>query len=88
MKSKNQNKKQNKERFKTSFLHFKTHHKNMFRRSTIGKNSSSLKQRQLSHLHSQLAQLEANLSDFENLIKITTFQAEYIKKLGIMHGSL
>lgn len=60
----------------------------MFRRSTIGKNSSSLKQRQLSHLHSQLAQLEANLSDFENLIKITTFQAEYIKKLGIMHGSL
>lgn len=58
------------------------------RRSTIGKNSSSLKQRQLSHLHSQLAQLEANLSDFENLIKITTFQADYIKKLGIMHGSL
>lgn len=60
----------------------------MLRRSTIGKTSSSLKQRQLSHLHSQLAQLEANLSDFETLLKVTTFQAEYMKKLGIMHGAL
>ncbi|KAH3678409.1 hypothetical protein WICMUC_001426 [Wickerhamomyces mucosus] len=62
----------------------------MLRRSTITKSTAttSLKQRQLSHLHSQLAQLEANLSDFDNLIKITAFQANYIKQLGINHASL
>jgi len=63
----------------------------MQRRSIINRgysSSAALKQRQLSHLHSQLAQLEANLADFDNLIKITAIQAEYIKKLGIMHGGL
>lgn len=50
--------------------------------------SSSLKQRQLSHLNSQLAQLHANLSDFNELINTTCVQYKSIERLGIMHGSL
>ena len=34
--------------------------------------NSSLKQRHLSHLNSQLAQLHANLSDFNELINTTS----------------
>lgn len=49
---------------------------------------SSLKQRQLSHLNSQLAQLQANLSDFNELLSITASQVKHIEKLGIMHGAL
>ncbi|CAK7893409.1 hypothetical protein CAAN1_08S01596 [[Candida] anglica] len=49
---------------------------------------SSLKQRHLSHLNSQLAQLHANLSDFNELISITAAQVKHIEKLGIMHGAL
>lgn len=60
------------------------------KREMSGRLSSgtSLKQRQLSHLNNQVAHLQANLSDLESLVKITSIQAEYIKKIGIMHGSL
>lgn len=50
--------------------------------------STTLKQRQLSHLNLQLAKLQSNLQEFESLIKETSVQAEDIKKLGILHGSL
>ncbi|KAK9241414.1 DASH complex subunit Hsk3 like-domain-containing protein [Lipomyces kononenkoae] len=49
---------------------------------------STIKPRQLSHLHSQLAQLQANLSDLESLLRVTAVQAEYIKRLGGLQGSL
>jgi hypothetical protein len=41
-----------------------------------------------SHLHSQLAQLSANLADLENLLRMTSVQAESIKGLGAFHGGL
>lgn len=50
--------------------------------------NSSLKQRQISHLNSQLAQLHANLSDFNELINTASAQYKSIERLGIMHGSL
>lgn len=56
------------------------------RRSTIP--PSTLKSRQLSHLNAQLARLQANMSDLDNLLRVTAVQAEYIRKLGILHGSL
>lgn len=49
---------------------------------------TSLRPRQMSHLHSQLAQLQANLSDLESLLRVTAVQAEYIKRLGGLQGSL
>jgi hypothetical protein len=49
---------------------------------------SSLKQRHLSHLNSQLAQLQANLSDFNQLLTITALQVKHIERLGVMHGAL
>ena len=48
----------------------------------------SLKQRHLSHLNSQIAQLHANLLDLNELIGITALQVKYIEKLGMMHGAL
>lgn len=49
---------------------------------------SNVKPRQLSHLHSQLAQLQAHLSDTENLLRVTCIQAEHIRDLGAIHGGL
>jgi len=49
---------------------------------------SAIKNRHLSHLHSQLAQLSANLSDLENLLRITTVQADAMRGLGGYCGSL
>jgi len=42
----------------------------------------SQKPRQLSHLHAQLAQLTANVSDLENLLRMTAVQAESMRGLG------
>ncbi|KAK9464823.1 DASH complex subunit Hsk3 like-domain-containing protein [Lipomyces arxii] len=49
---------------------------------------TNVKPRQMSHLHSQLAQLQANLSDLESLVQVTAVQAEYMKRLGGLQGSL
>ncbi|TQS33620.1 hypothetical protein Golomagni_06028 [Golovinomyces magnicellulatus] len=49
---------------------------------------SAMKSRQLTHLHSQLAQLSANLSDTENLLRMTSVQAEAMRGLGSWHGGL
>ncbi|XMA08932.1 hypothetical protein WAI453_001723 [Rhynchosporium graminicola] len=50
--------------------------------------TSSIKPRQLSHLHAQLAQLSANLADLENLLRMTSVQAESVRGLGAWHGGL
>ncbi|KAK9477833.1 DASH complex subunit Hsk3 like-domain-containing protein [Lipomyces japonicus] len=59
-----------------------------FMRPTTSTEQSTVKPRQMSHLHSQLAQLQANLSDLESLLRVTAVQAEYIKRLGGLQGSL
>ncbi|KAK4696956.1 hypothetical protein P7C71_g1058, partial [Lecanoromycetidae sp. Uapishka_2] len=44
--------------------------------STINRN------RQYTHLHAQLAQLNAHVADMENLVGMTAVQAEYMRGLG------
>ncbi|KAL7918843.1 DASH complex subunit Hsk3 like domain-containing protein [Trichoderma austrokoningii] len=59
------------------------------RQSSVTTTSGSvMKSRQLTHLHSQLAQLSKNLSDTENLLRMTSVQAEAMKGLGSWHGGL
>ena len=50
--------------------------------------TSASKSRQLSHLHSQLAQLTANMSDLENLLRMTAVQAEGMRGLGGYAGGM
>ncbi|KAI1362622.1 DASH complex subunit Hsk3 like-domain-containing protein [Xylaria arbuscula] len=47
-----------------------------------------VKARQLTHLHSQLAQLSANLADTENLLRMTSVQADAMRGLGSWHGAM
>lgn len=47
-----------------------------------------MKSRQLSALHTQLAQLSNNLADTENLLRMTSVQAEAMRGLGSWHGGL
>jgi hypothetical protein len=58
------------------------------RRMTISCAASNLKSRQLSYLNAQLAQLQANVMNLDNHIQVTIQQAEYIRKLGTLHGGL
>lgn len=48
----------------------------------------SQKPRQLSHLHSQLAQLTAHVSDLENILRMTAVQAEGMRGLGGYCGAM
>ncbi|KAG9232407.1 DASH complex subunit Hsk3 like-domain-containing protein [Amylocarpus encephaloides] len=48
----------------------------------------NVKNRQFAHLNSQLAQLSANLADTENLLRMTSIQAERVRELGAFHGAL
>ncbi|CAI5756703.1 unnamed protein product [Candida verbasci] len=50
--------------------------------------ASVITQRQLSHLNSQMAQLHANLSDFNELINTTVLQYNRIENLGKIHASI
>ena len=50
--------------------------------------TSASKTRQLSHLHAQLAQLTANMSDTENLLRMTAVQAEGMRGLGGYAGGM
>ncbi|KAI5284120.1 hypothetical protein KEM55_001202 [Ascosphaera atra] len=50
--------------------------------------TSAAKTRQYAHLHSQLAQLNANLADTENLVRMTAVQAGDIRFLGGYVGAL
>ncbi|KZZ90650.1 hypothetical protein AAP_03745 [Ascosphaera apis ARSEF 7405] len=49
---------------------------------------SAAKTRQYAHLHSQLAQLNANLADTENLVRMTAVQAGDLRFLGGYMGAL
>ncbi|MCJ1462953.1 hypothetical protein MMC07_001557, partial [Pseudocyphellaria aurata] len=42
--------------------------------------------RQYTHLHAQLAQLNAHLADTENLLHMTAVQADYLRGLGAWWG--
>lgn len=50
--------------------------------------ASASKARQLSHLHAQLAQLTAHMSDLENLLRMTSVQAESMRGLGGYAGGM
>ncbi|KAF2479647.1 DASH complex subunit Hsk3 like-domain-containing protein [Neohortaea acidophila] len=50
--------------------------------------TSATKSRQLSHLHSQLAQLTAHMADLENLLRMTAVQAEGMRGLGGYAGGM
>ncbi|KAL5366380.1 DASH complex subunit Hsk3 like-domain-containing protein [Aspergillus floccosus] len=49
---------------------------------------SAAKTRQYTHLHSQLAQLNAHLADTENLLRMTAVQAQDMRFLGGYVGAL
>ncbi|GIK06239.1 hypothetical protein Aspvir_001884 [Aspergillus viridinutans] len=49
---------------------------------------SAAKTRQYAHLHSQLEQLNANLADTQNLLRMTAVQAEDMRFLGGYVGAL
>ncbi|KAJ1335980.1 DASH complex subunit Hsk3 like [Microdochium nivale] len=53
-----------------------------------GGGGGGAKARQLTHLHSQLAQLSANLADTENLLRMTSVQAEAMRGLAAWHGGM
>ncbi|TGZ82915.1 hypothetical protein EX30DRAFT_394177 [Ascodesmis nigricans] len=50
--------------------------------------AATSKARQLSHLHSQLAQLQARLADLEDISRTTAVQAKNIQALGTLNGAL
>lgn len=50
--------------------------------------ASASKSRQLSHLHAQLAQLTAHMSDLENLLRMTAVQEESMRGLGGYVGGM
>ncbi|MCJ1297716.1 hypothetical protein MMC08_000504 [Hypocenomyce scalaris] len=49
---------------------------------------SSQRNRQYAHLSAQLAQLNAQLADMENLVRMTAVQADYMRGLGGWCGGL
>ncbi|KAL7938042.1 DASH complex subunit Hsk3 like domain-containing protein [Trichoderma chlorosporum] len=58
------------------------------RQSMMMTSGSLMKSRQLTHLHSQLEQLSVNLADTENLLRMTSVQAEAMRGLASWHGGL
>jgi len=60
----------------------------MNRQGSQASSGSAFKARQLSQLHTQLAQLSNNLADTENLLRMTSVQAEAMRGLGSWHGGL
>ncbi|KAH8882748.1 hypothetical protein GQ53DRAFT_665484 [Thozetella sp. PMI_491] len=57
-------------------------------RQSLATSGSAVKARQMAHLHAQLAELSANLADTENLLRMTSVQAECMRGLGSWHGGL
>ncbi len=53
-----------------------------YRSSTSASASTINRNRQYTHLHAQLAQLNAHVADMENLLGMTAVQAEYMRGLG------
>ncbi|KAG5918433.1 hypothetical protein E4U42_006852 [Claviceps africana] len=61
---------------------------NVGRQSLAPGSGNAMKSRQVAHLQGQLAQLASNLSDTENLLRMTSVQAEAMRGLGGWHGGL
>ncbi|AEO65112.1 uncharacterized protein THITE_2111764 [Thermothielavioides terrestris NRRL 8126] len=57
-------------------------------RQSMASSRGAVKARQLAQLHSQLTQLSANLADMENLLRMTSVQAESMRGLGSWHAGL
>ncbi|KAG7291651.1 hypothetical protein NEMBOFW57_001670 [Staphylotrichum longicolle] len=57
-------------------------------RQSMASSGGAVKARQLAQLQSQLAQLSANLADTENLLRMTSVQAEAMRGLGSWHAGL
>lgn len=55
--------------------------------STTASIYQQARSRQYTHLHAQLAQLNAHLADTENLLHMTAVQAEYVRGLGAWWGA-
>lgn len=58
------------------------------RPSMATSSGGAVKARQLSQLHAQLAQLSNNLADTENLLRMTSVQAEAMRGLGSWHAGM
>lgn len=71
-----------------SFLKFLGKNYRGFGLCTAMNNSSSIRQRQLSHLNSQVAQLHANLTDMNELIATTCTQYLAVERLGKLHAAM
>ncbi|OJJ43085.1 hypothetical protein ASPZODRAFT_19781 [Penicilliopsis zonata CBS 506.65] len=56
--------------------------------ASSGSSMSAAKARQYTHLHAQLAQLNAHLADTENLLRMTAVQAGDMRFLGGYVGGL
>ncbi|KAF7846199.1 hypothetical protein BT93_L4872 [Corymbia citriodora subsp. variegata] len=67
-----------------------SHHRNstVAPQTTTFSSTSLNKQRQYTHLHAQLAQLNAHLADTENLVRMTAVQALDVRFLGGYVGAL
>jgi hypothetical protein len=59
-----------------------------FKHASHTTSAMTTRDRQMTQLKSQLAQLEANLVDMSNLMERTTEQALHIRELGILHASM
>ncbi|KAL2149922.1 hypothetical protein VTG60DRAFT_5439 [Thermothelomyces hinnuleus] len=57
-------------------------------RQSMASSGSAVKARQLAQLQSQLAQLSANLANTENLLRMTSVQAESMRGLGSWHAGM
>ncbi|RPA87736.1 hypothetical protein BJ508DRAFT_372004 [Ascobolus immersus RN42] len=55
---------------------------------SLNTSTSLNKQRQLSQLNVQLAQLQENLGKLENLVLVTAVQADFIRLLGGVCGGM
>jgi hypothetical protein len=61
---------------------------NTIPQSTSSSTISANKTRQYTHLHAQLAQLNAHLADTESLVRVTAAQAQHMRFLGGYVGGL
>ncbi|KAK0668153.1 DASH complex subunit Hsk3 like-domain-containing protein [Cercophora samala] len=57
-------------------------------RQSMASSGGAVKARQLAQLQQQLAQLSNNLADTENLLRMTSVQAESMRGLGSWHAGL
>ncbi|KAK3298300.1 DASH complex subunit Hsk3 like-domain-containing protein [Chaetomium fimeti] len=57
-------------------------------RQSMAPSGGAVKARQLAQLQAQLARLSTNLADTENLLRMTSVQAESMRGLGSWHAGM